>query len=90
METCFFRRFHVDVTEKPTTFSQTGDHNLFVPFVAVKIVEVIPVVNKASFAIADQVLITDTFPSDTVTPYVPGTASILSVSGPSLFRQELI
>ena len=79
--------FHLDVTEKSTTAIQTGE--LFVPFVAVKIVEVIPVVNKASFAIADQVFITDTFPSDTVTPYVPGTATILSVSGPSVIPAGL-
>jgi Cadherin-like/FecR protein len=51
-----------------------------VTFTVLKAVDVSPVVNKASFSIADQVTIQDTNPSDTLVPYVPGTAKILSVS----------
>ena len=43
----------------------------------------VPVVNKAAFLIGDQVTISDSNPSDTLVPYVPGTAKIISVVGPA-------
>jgi Cadherin-like/Nidogen-like/FecR protein len=45
-----------------------------------KTIDVTPVVNKASFSIADQVTIQDSNPSDPIVKYVPGTAKILSVT----------
>jgi VCBS repeat-containing protein len=40
-------------------------------------------VDKTSFEIKDQVQITDPDSGDVATPYVPGTAHIISASGPS-------
>ncbi|EHR01378.1 VCBS domain-containing protein [Bradyrhizobium sp. WSM471] len=67
--------------EKTAVFNQTGD--LFIPFISIKSVDVISASDKASFTIADQVIITDSNPADVLVPYVPGTATIKSVSGPS-------
>lgn len=52
--------------------------------VSVKKVDVIPVVNKASFTIQDQVVVFDSNPNDIVVPYVQGSATIRSVTGPSI------
>ena len=67
--------------EKTVAFNQTGE--LFIPFASIKSIDVIPASDKASFTIADQVIITDSNPADVLVPYVPGTATIKSVSGPS-------
>lgn len=52
------------------------------PTVVVTPVVVTLPVNKNSFEIRDQVQITDPDSADVVTPYVPGTAHIISVTGP--------
>jgi len=72
------------VPEKQAVLNQTGD--LFILINAppvIKSVDVIPASDKASFTIADQVIITDSNPADVLIPYVPGTATIKSVSGPT-------
>jgi hypothetical protein len=51
-----------------------------VTITVLKTIDVTPVVNKASFSIADQVTIQDSNPSDPIVKYVPGTAKILSVT----------
>jgi VCBS repeat-containing protein len=48
-----------------------------------KTVDVAPVVDKASFDIAAQVTITDSNPADVLTPYVPGSAQVQSVTAPA-------
>ncbi len=44
-----------------------------------KAIDVAPVVDKPSFVIANQVTVKDSNPSDPLVPYVPGTATIVSV-----------
>ncbi|MGM4975099.1 VCBS domain-containing protein [Tardiphaga sp. 619_E2_N8_4] len=53
------------------------------PIVTVAPVVVMLPVDKTSFEIKDQVQITDPDSGDVATPYVPGTAHIISASGPS-------
>lgn len=53
------------------------------PTITVAPVVVMLPVDKASFEIKDQVHITDPDSGDVATPYVPGTAHIISASGPS-------
>jgi VCBS repeat-containing protein len=53
------------------------------PIVTVAPVVVMLPVDKTSFDIKDQVQITDPDSGDVATPYVPGTAHIISASGPS-------
>nr|WP_244499648.1 cadherin-like domain-containing protein [Tardiphaga robiniae] len=53
------------------------------PIVTVAPVVVTLPVDKTSFEIKDQVQITDPDSGDVATPYVPGTAHIISASGPS-------
>ncbi len=54
-----------------------------VTITVLKSIDVTPVVDTPSFNIGSQVTITDSIPSDTILPYVPGTAKILSVTGPA-------
>jgi hypothetical protein len=49
-----------------------------VTIAVIKTVDVSPVVDNASFVIGNQVKITDSATSDTIVPYVPGTAKIAS------------
>ena len=53
------------------------------PTITVAPVTVMLPVDQTSFAIADQVMITDPDTGDIATPYVPGTARIISATGPS-------
>jgi VCBS repeat-containing protein len=53
------------------------------PIITVAPVVVMLPVDKTSFDIKDQVQITDPDSGDVATPYVPGTAHIISASGPS-------
>ncbi|MGM4921186.1 cadherin-like domain-containing protein [Tardiphaga sp. 813_E8_N1_3] len=53
------------------------------PTITVAPVVVMLPVDKTSFEIKDQVQITDPDSGDVATPYVPGTAHIISASGPS-------
>jgi hypothetical protein len=66
----------------PGTSVNQQDTSIFLP-ISIKAVDVFSVSDRPSFAIADQVQITDSNPSDPITLYVPGTARILSVVGPS-------
>ncbi len=56
-------------------------HNVTVT--VLKKVEVASVVDKADFAIADQVTISDDNPSDVLTPYVANSGRVVSVTGPA-------
>ena len=62
-----------DTTDTPATL-------IPVTIAVLKTIDVTPVVNKASFSIADQVTINDSNPADPIVKYVPGTAKILSVT----------
>ncbi|MCX7317958.1 MAG: FecR domain-containing protein [Hyphomicrobiales bacterium] len=53
------------------------------PTIVVAPVTVLLPVDQTSFTIADQVVITDPDSGDIATPYVPGTARIISATGPS-------
>ncbi|UFS75488.1 VCBS domain-containing protein [Tardiphaga sp. 37S4] len=61
----------------------TFTHFNTAPIVTVAPVVVMLPVDKTSFEIKDQVQITDPDSGDVATPYVPGTAHIISASGPS-------
>jgi VCBS repeat-containing protein len=72
----------------PINFPDPNHPGQIIPSVNVivtvlKKIDVTPVVDKASFAIADQVKISDDNPSDVLTPFVAGSAKVQSVTGPA-------
>jgi hypothetical protein len=56
---------------------------VFITGPVLRTIDVAPVVDQPNFKIADIVTITDSQPLDTLVPYVPGTATIVSAAGPS-------
>ncbi len=54
-----------------------------VTITVLKTVDVTPAVDQTSFQIADHVTISDSQPSDTLVPFVPGHGTILSAVGPA-------
>jgi hypothetical protein len=69
--------------QDPNHPGQTIHETVNVTVTILKKVDVAPVVDKSGFAIAEQVTITDADPSDVLTPYVPGSGSVLSASAPA-------
>nr|WP_128923034.1 VCBS domain-containing protein [Bradyrhizobium guangxiense] len=68
-------------SDKSVVENQSAD--IFFLFSPTKI-SVTAVHDKAHFSIAEQVKIADSNPSDVLTPYVSGSAAILSITGPNL------
>jgi VCBS repeat-containing protein len=69
--------------DKFVAIKPPGDLFVPLPLAETVSIRVTPVSDKANFTIADQVQITGSNPSDILTPYVPGSATILFVVGPS-------
>jgi VCBS repeat-containing protein len=75
--------------EVPINFQTPGQpgqithETVNVTVTVLKKVDVAAVVDKSNFDIAKQVTITDSNPSDVLTPYVPGSGKIESATGPA-------
>jgi len=69
--------------QNPDKSGQIIHETVNVTVTVLKKVNVTPVVDKSGFSIAEQVTITDSNPSDVLTPYVPGSGKVQSATGPA-------
>ena len=69
--------------QDPDKSGQIIHETVNVTVTVLKKIDVAPVVDKSGFSIAEQVTITDSNPSDVLTPYVPGSGRVQAVTGPA-------